>query len=390
MNVSKIIKKGVTEKYDGIMSIANFQLNDSNIEMYGSYEDEHISNLQETIVKDGLKNPITLYKDGKTIKSGHNRYFAIKGLGIVEAPYTISTEDKPKVKLDEMVSLAIENMGRPANMGRSYNSVKKMCEVWSEENDGFKAAPAEVKTYCGFHQIGINSYNQLASLETKHPDLFQRVIDNRQSLTSAWSDKKMRENGSGIVLNQTPYMNGLIGLKELNYGISTVSAVRNQMEAIKIRKPGGEEGKAFDEIQKNVIGGVVHEIFTNAIRDIVNYSKGEEILKAPKNNALYDLEAEMKQSGIETKTCVTETGSKPKFAGHRYKDGYHVLLSVTPNGDRFFAGYGVIPADCWKKGMPVGTLDMNKLSEVSTFNVIIGSIEMENKKLVVHHDKVQL
>ena len=63
---------------------------------------------------------------------------------------------------------------------------------------------------------------------------------------------------------------------------------------------------------------------------------------------------------------------------------------MTPNGDRFFAGYGVIPADCWKKGMPVGTLDMNKLSEVSTFNVIIGSIEMENKKLVVHHDKVQL
>jgi len=388
LNINKIIRDGVTENYDGVMSLSNFKLNENNIEMYGNYEDNHIENLQDSIIKDGLKNPIVLYSDGKTIKSGHNRFFALKGLGYGESPYVISNESKPTSPLQEMISLAIENMGRPANMGRAYSSVQTMSEAFASENGGVQPKTADVKGFCSYHQIGYESFTKLSSLEQKHPDLFDRVVEGKQSLSSAWSDKKMRENGNGIRLNQTPFMNGLIGLKEINYGIGTVSAVRGQMEAITINKPGGQSSPAFGEIQKNIMGGIVHEIFTNSIRDIVNYTKEKDILKAPKNNALYDLEAEMENSGIETKTAVTETGKKPKFVGHRYKEGYHVLLSITPNGNRVFAGYGIIPADCWKKGMPVGTLNIDKLIDVSTFNVLIGSLEKENGKVVVNHDSV--
>ena len=38
--------------------------------------------------------------------------------------------------------------------------------------------------------------------------------------------------------------------------------------------------------------------------------------------------------------------------------------------------------------MPVGTLDINKLIKVSTFNVLIGSLEEENGKVVVNHDNI--
>ncbi len=38
--------------------------------------------------------------------------------------------------------------------------------------------------------------------------------------------------------------------------------------------------------------------------------------------------------------------------------------------------------------MPVGTLNIDKLIDVSTFNVLIGSLEKENGKVVVNHDSV--
>ena len=73
-----------------------------------------------------MKNPIVVYSDGKTLKSGHNRLSALLKAGIKEVPYIISNEAKPQSEMQEMISLAIENMGRPANVGRSYYSVKKI------------------------------------------------------------------------------------------------------------------------------------------------------------------------------------------------------------------------------------------------------------------------
>jgi len=63
---------------------------------------------------------------------------------------------------------------------------------------------------------------------------------------------------------------------------------------------------------------------------------------------------------------------------------------LTSNRKRAFAGYGIITADCWKPGKPVGTLDIKKLSECKTFNVIIGEIEVDGDKVVVNHDKISI
>ena len=82
----EIIREGITEKYHGIAPIANFIFNETNQKMYGKYEEDHILNLQLSIIKDGLKNPIVVYSDGKTLKSGHNRLSALLKAGIKEPP----------------------------------------------------------------------------------------------------------------------------------------------------------------------------------------------------------------------------------------------------------------------------------------------------------------
>jgi hypothetical protein len=388
--MTKSLITNITEKYDNVIDIRTLVMNPTNLKMYQEYEKDYISNLSILIRKEGLKNPIVLYKDRYTIKSGHNRLLACKELGEAEVPVIISNEEKPTSVLQEMVSLAIENMGRPANMGRSYRSVKSMIEAFSTENDGKQPNTSEIKQYCSMHQIGYDSYTKLGQLELTHPNLFKKVIDGKMSLTAAVNETKILSNA--VSLSKTPFMESMVGNQELNYAISRVTGVMSQLPNIKVMMPDGTQVSAFesDDIQAQTMGGIVHELFTNAVRDVVNHKNGELILTAPKNSKEFDLEAINYNSGIETKTCVTEQGKKPKFVGHRYKDSYTLLLSLTPNRKRAFAGYGIITADCWKPGKPVGTLDMKKLSECQTFNIIIGEIEADGDKVTVNHDKIMI
>lgn len=385
----QIIRKGVTEKFDGMAPISNFIFNDTNQRMYGKYEEDHVINIQQSIIKNGLKNPIVLYKDGKTVKSGHNRLKALLLMGVEEVPYIVSTEEKPESILTEMISLAIENMGRPANMGRSYFSVKQMIEVSMKEHNGFEPKTDEIKSYCSYHQISYDSFVRLKKLEIEAPDLFDKVIKGTMSISAALKELDIR--GQSIVkLSQSPFMNGLIGLGEINYALGAVTSVINKIQSITVMKPGGVEGKAFEDFQKNTMGAIVHELFTNAIRDIVNYMKRDRVLEAPKNQKLYDLEAINYNSGIETKTCVTKNGKNPKWVSHRYKDGYVLLLSLSPNGKRAMAGYGIIDGNCWQPGMSVGTLKLKELAKLETFNWVIGSLDIDNGEVVAIHDPIQL
>lgn len=389
VDIRKLLKKGVTDKYDSIKYASELLQNEYNVEMYGEYDEDHILNLMTLIQREGLIKPIVLFKDGKTIKSGHNRLIALLRLGYVEVPVIVTDTPIPKSKLESMVLVALENMGRPESTPRSYNSVEIMCEAYSEENDGVMPKAKDIDSFCSLHRISPNSYRELKQLSLHHPDLFDNVMLGKQSLKSAMSDAQMRANNI-TALSKTPFMNGLIGEGEINYALSVITSVKNQIDMIEIIKPGGIVGKAFEDIQKNTMGGIVHELATNSIKDAVNHNKGKgkQVLTAPKNNNLYDLQAVNYNSGIETKTCVTDAGKKPRWVTHRYKDGYILLLSLTPNGKRAFAGYGVISADCWTKQKPVGVLNVSKLYEQKDFNVIIGSLELENGKVVVNHDKI--
>ena len=389
----KDVVRGCMGEFDGLIDIEDLEFLDENLEMYGDYDTEHIKDIQNSIKLHGLKVPISLYKDGKSVKYGVNRSYAVKGLGITQIPYKLTNENKPKDALSVMISLAIGNMGRRANMARAYRSVQIMAEKYSQSNNMRPCGTQYIREYCGYHQITQKSFSRLSTLENtaKYTHLFDKVMAGNQSLNSAWGEKTIIDRlGSGTTMKTSPIMNGLIDEVEISFAIAQVASVQSQMSDLTVRTPAGEEVPAFKDFQKNILGGVVHEIFTNAVMMIVNDRTGKPTLVAPKTQSLYDLEALIHNSGIEVKTCVTNHNKKPQFAGHRYKDGYHLLLSITPNGNRVFAGYGIITADCWKKGgvgMP-GHLDLEKVLNLKSFVVLRGELELENGKVIVNHDPI--
>ena len=69
----KDVVRGCMGEFDGLIDIEDLEFLDENLEMYGDYDTEHIKDIQNSIKLHGLKVPISLYKDGKSVKYGVNR-----------------------------------------------------------------------------------------------------------------------------------------------------------------------------------------------------------------------------------------------------------------------------------------------------------------------------
>lgn len=361
-----------------------------NEELYGSYDEKHIEDLQASIMNDGFRTPITLYNDKKTINAGHNRFLSVKGLGYDEIPAVHTDEEVPTSALKAFESLSISNIGRKPNLNRQYNSVKKMIEAYENEK-GVEAKPKDVKGFCTKHNLGYESYNFLSKNEYIHPDIFAKIMKGLLTIEGAKKVILQITNGNSVSLNKSPYMKDLITKDCIDFAISNVTIVLNEINGIECKTPKSK--KVFypaKNLQKNTRGALVHEVFTNSIAEYINDKYGKEIMTAPKNQDLYDLEVIKYNSGIEIKTCVTDTGKKPRWVTHRYKDGYTILLSLTPNYTRAFCGYGVIHKDTWKPGggQQLGTLIVDELYGEKEFQSIIGSVEEEKSKIVVQHNQL--
>ena len=393
--------KEITQSHDDVLPIDSLNFSEENIRVYGDYSEEHVNNLKESILAQGLMKPIVLYKDKATIQSGHNRIKALKMLGYTHVP-VIYSDMSNENSYKAMISLAMENMGRPFNWEQSHNAVKQTV-IAHEEEFGSSPSNEELEQYCKLHKLSLNSYNSLNKLEIEAPDLYTKVLKEKIALTPAMEE--LRDiNRSAVSLTRTPAMNKLISADDTMFGISRVTGFLNHIESYEYFLPdGGRANFQSGDVATNIMSGVGHDLFTNALRDMINHKDKKKNVtsvtveykelaaRAEKNNNLYDIEIPRLNSGIETKTCITESGKKPKWVTNRYKDGYFALLTLNPDGTRAFAGYGVIKRDAWKKGRPVGTLSVEKLYEYvqsGDFTVHIGSIKMQKNKVVVELDPI--
>jgi hypothetical protein len=401
----KPIKKGlavfkdITQTYDDILPIDSLNFSEENLRIYGDYSEEHVIDLKDSIVAYGLYKPIVLFNDKKTIESGHNRIKALKMLGYTHVPILysdLSNENSYKT----MISLAMENMGRPFNWEQSHNAIKQtVCA--HEEEFGVSPSNVEIEGYCKLHKMSLVSYNRLNKLELEAPELYTKVIADKLALTAAVEE--LRDiNRSAVTLTRTPHMNTLVNADDTMFGINRVVGFVNYLESYEYFLPSGERTKFQSaDVATNIMSGVGHDLFTNAIRDIINHKDKKKnsakvtveykglAARAEKNNNLYDIEIPRFNSGIETKTCVTESGKKPRWVTNRYKDGYYCLLTLNPDGTRAFAGYGILKREVWKRGRIVGTLSVEQLYEAiqdGEFTVHIGSITVQKGNVVVELD----
>ena len=317
---------GVTEKYDEIVPISSLNFDEDNVKLYGKDNPEYFETLQNDIKQRGLKNPIVVYPD-RTIKSGHTRLRACKE-DFTHIPVVWSVTSKPTDKFENMMSLMMENQGRPSSISRQYNQITTSIEAWEVENNGQLCAESTIKDLiCPASQMSYNMFTQLRQLEASRQDLFKRVMDSDGvSLSPGKAFELMKTDmRKKVVLNSSKMMDTAVKKQDIIYAVNAVSNAMFKLSEVNINDKDGNPIPAFDNIQQNTIGGLVHEVFTNSTATSINHRNSNadfSVAFPPKKHNDEDIQFPLHNGGIEVKTCVVKDGNKVRFVCAKPKTGY--------------------------------------------------------------------
>ena len=192
-------------------------------------------------------------------------------------------------------------------------------------------------------------------------------------------------------LNISSALKTAVNREDVTYAVNAVSNALLSLQNVTVNGRAGNQIKAFDNIQQNTIGGLVHEVFTNAIAHSINHranNPDEVTAFPPKRHNDEDIQFPQHNGGIEVKTCLIKDGNKMKFVCKNPKDGYFLFAGFTPEYDRCYVSYGRLGGDVWKKaGAAYANIDMLKL-ESSNLDTFFGDLKVNNDKVVVHTDKL--
>ena len=378
----------LTEKFDELVSLDTLKFDEDNIKLYGIDDEEYLDGLGKSIDEYGLTTPVIVYDDD-TVKSGHTRIKVCREKGYTHIPIVRSSVKKPNSSYRNMMALMMSNQGRPSNYGRQFNQISTAISTY--EIDTNKVCSQDmIKTHiCPAAQMSYNMYKQLSELQIHRKDLFDRVIDsNGSALSPGKAHELMLKDRSGkAILPMSKILDTMINGEDITYGCGVVSNAMSQLGEISVLNRNGEPTEAFEKIQQNTIGGLVHESFTNAIAHSVNYRNGQSdysVAFAPKNQRIEDITFPLHNAGIEVKTCVIKDGNKVRFVSSKPKTGYHLFAAFTPDYDYAYVSYGYLKEEVWKKaGRASANIDLKKLQS-SNLTEFIGTLKIDKSTGNIH------
>lgn len=387
------VKDGVTERYDELYPTNQLMYGEDNYDLYYDKDDDsYYAELKASIQLNGLKSPILVYQSDE-VKSGNTRLKACIELGYEYIPIVRSILDKPSDKFSNLMALQMENQTRPSNLRRQYHQILKTIKAYEEVNNKTCSASIIEKEICPAAQMSYNMYKQLKSLEVDRPDLFVRVIESNGSKLSPGKAVELMKQDllKAKQLNISAALEDAVTREDVTYAVSAVSNALLSLRNVKINGRTGNQINAFDNIQQNTIGGLVHEVFTNAIAHSINHranNPDEVTAFPPKKHNDEDIQFPKYNGGIEVKTCLIKDGNKMKFVCKNPKDGYFLFAGFTSEYDRCYVSYGRVGGDVWKKaGAAYANIDMCKL-ESYHLDTFFGDLKVDNDKVVVYTDKL--
>ena len=183
----------------------------------------------------------------------------------------------------------------------------------------------------------------------------------------------------------------MIEKSDVSYAINVVSNIMSQLDHITYIGRGGDMNlPAFKNIQQNILGGVSHEIFTNAIVESINHKYNRDgndkaFAVASKQQKLEDIQLPWIQGEIEVKTCIIKDGNKLKFTTRTPKTGYYLLVGFTPDYEDVYCTYGYLDEKVWKVGYGASPSNMiiTELEKQPTID-IVGKLKVDKNTRKVH------
>lgn len=385
-----------TERYDEIVNIDDLTFDTDNTKLYGdkywsstTNRKEYFRGLVTSISDEGLYEPPVVYHNNE-VKSGHTRIRAAITLGHTSIPIVRSRVKQPPRGYHNMLQLAKANQGRPTDIGRQYHQIKTLLDEYSKANDNMKVVgdfkEDLLKTsICPSTQMSYNMFTQLEELEKHRIGLFNRVIEsNGEKLSPGKAyelmliDRRKAKNP----LPQSKALEDIVSSIDITHAVNQVSNVMTQLGNMTALNSEGDDIRVFNNIQKNVKGGFVHELFTNAVADSIQHRTEQKVVpRVSKAMRIEDIQFPDYNASIEVKTCLIKDGNKIQFTTRRIKTGYHLLLAMSPDYDYVYCSYGWLDESVWKKAYSgPSKIIINELQKVKLRN-FAGELKKDGDKV---------
>ena len=372
-------------RYDETVPLSQLKFSKENQEMYGDIRvahKDHIKALAEDIKMQGLIEPLSVDAETNEIEKGHNRYVALELVGETEIP--VVWVRSPKNKFDKKRKMLSSNMRAPQNIAQKFDLVNGLISDYYDLHGSYPSSMA-TNQFCQQANTSIKSYNDLADLKSKRPDLFDKIKSSEEKMSLDAAIRMMKADEKKVKDNTIhPQFKNFIEKDWVKKVVGSVQLFMNDI-VNKESKIGDNTIQPLKGIQQNILSGVVHEVFTKHLAEILSQKTNMNINHLS-NQSPFDMELE----GYSWNVDVKVTDSKKYWSSSKKIKGYMIFLKANEDYSRWFVAYGATKTKDWTYGMgnsyhyKFDTLFQNK----DDFKILMGDITKEKGKLVLHTDAI--
>ena len=365
---------------------------------------EEYNSLKESIVRDGLREPVKVFRanDGEIYAIGGNtRTKILKESACLEVPVLWRKDLEGMDPYDKVLLQA--NFEDNLRVEATDSSKFETCEeVFNKYPD---LSRYEKEQYCKQLRFSYKMYEEYRKLKFGFNSVKGGWVEPRADLVkeleegkagkSITGQRKSQDNDHKRMLNldthKQPENAELNAILEQIDSAEMVGGIKEYYEKLRAVTSSKYSSKIFDNCDKQYIGGTVHYISAMILAEEINSRSDKFTAEASENGSAYDVYVRDKFGDIVA-TIEVKTTQDKNWASSKEKVGYHMLVSHSKELN-FFVNVCYLEAGAWEGapafGFTLKPRNVGKYLQKGAFNYTYsGDIFEDGGDFVVQRAKV--
>jgi len=337
---------------------------------------EEYNSLKESIVRDGLREPVKIFRanDGEIYAHGGNtRIDILKETACLEVPVLWRKDLEGMDPYDKELLRA--NFEDNLRVEATDSSKFETCEeVFDRYPD---LSRYEKEQYCKQLRFSYKMYEEYRKLKFGFNSVKGGWVEPRADLVkeleegkagkSITGQRKSQDNDHKRMLNldthKQPVNPELNAILQSIDPVEMVSGIKEYYERLRAVTSTNYSSKIFDNCDKQYIGGTLHYISAMILAEEITNRSDKFTAEASENGSAYDVYVRDRHGDIVA-TIEVKTTQDKNWTSSKEKVGYHMLVSHSKELN-FFVNVCYLEAGAWEGAPAFGfTLKPNNVGKM--------------------------
>ena len=367
---------------------------------------EEYNSLKESIVRDGLREPVKVFRanDGEIyVLGGNTRTKILKESACLEVPVLWRNDLDGKDPWDkELLRANFEDNLRVEST--DSNKFQTAEGVFNRNPDMTRA---DKKQYCKYLRFSLEMYEEYGKLKYGYSSEKWGWIEPRPLLVKELEEGKAGKSITGQRKSQMLDHKRMLSLEthkqpenaELNEileqidPVQMVWSIKEYYEKLRAVTSTNYSSKIFENCDKQHIGGTIHYISAMILAEEINNRSDKFTAEASEGSAHYDVYVRDKFDDIVA-TIEVKTTQDKNWSSAKEKVGYHMLVSHSKELN-FFVNICYLDAGAWEGapafGFTLKPKNVGKFINAGAWNfTYCGEIFEDGGDFIIQRHRIQV